>query len=444
MNRSAVLTLGGALLLGGASGVDADDLDASNAASSLSLAPPLYGVFSRVPENWSDLPVQLQVSQTVGYNSNILNTPLTTGGTTTNIYGAPVASLTSVSNFSGSTKAYWEGQQFFVDGSFGVYRYFSDDALNTLSHSFDIGDNWTYGSKCSGKLIGSEQTAPAQPGFQVGFNQLNVATTLSFNETATCRITGNYGFIFNSGATKLTNSASIDTVNDSESEFIAAGISYTVSDTNSLQFLTTVTGTNYTGRQGSTVEELNTIGLLNNITEDQLSLTYTKNLSHDLALTASVGLVGVRNGSFTLEPASGFEPVYSLAGTWRATPKLGLQASVSKTVSPPVSIIANLQVTESANLGLTYTITPKVEFAAGVQASSSTGGFGSLPSASAINPVLQPYSANQDVYSANASINYTITPFVTANLSYTHSRSVQANLVTPTDVVLLALTFSPH
>ena len=67
-----------------------------------------------------------------------------------------------------------------------------------------------------------------------------------------------------------------------------------------------------------------------------------------------------------------------------------------------------------------------------------------LPSASAINPVLQPYSANQDVYSANASINYTITPFVTANLSYTHSRSVQANLVTPTDVVLLALTFSPH
>ncbi len=214
MNRSAVLTLGGALLLGGASGVDADDLDASNAASSLSLAPPLYGVFSRVPENWSDLPVQLQVSQTVGYNSNILNTPLTTGGTTTNIYGTPIASLTSVSNFRASTKAYWEGQEFFADGSLGVYRYFSDDALNSLSNSFDIGDNWTYGSKCSGKLIASEQKAPAQPGFQVGFNQLNVATTLSFNETATCRITGNYGFIFNSGATKLTNSASIDTVND--------------------------------------------------------------------------------------------------------------------------------------------------------------------------------------------------------------------------------------
>ena len=262
--------------------------------------------------------------------------------------------------------------------------------------------NWTYGSKCSGKLIGSEQTSPSQPGFQVGFNVLNVVTTLSFNETATCRITGNYGFIFNSGATKSTNSATIDSVNDFESEFIAGGITYTVSDTNSLQFLTTVTGTNYTARQGLTPQEINTSGLLNNITQDQLGLTYTKNLSPNLELTASAGLVGVRNGSFTLEPASGFEPVYSLTASWKATPKLGLHASVSKTVTPPVSIIANLQVTESANLGLTYTLTPKVEFAAGVQASSSTGGFGALPSASAINPVLQPYSANQDVYSANA------------------------------------------
>jgi hypothetical protein len=184
--------------------------------------------------------------------------------------------------------------------------------------------------------------------------------------------------------------------------------------------------------------------LLNNITEDQLNLTYTKNLSPNLALTASAGLVGVRNGSFTLQPASGFEPVYSFDAAWSVTPKLRLRSSVSKTVAPPVSIIANLQATESASLGLTYTLTPKVEIAAAVQASRSTGGFGVLPSASVINPVLQPFTANVDYYSANASVNYTITPFVTANLSYTHSRSVQSNFVTPIDVVLLALTFSPH
>ena len=37
-----------------------------------------------------------------------------------------------------------------------------------------------------------------------------------------------------------------------------------------------------------------------------------------------------------------------------------------------------------------------------------------------------------------------ITPFVSANLSYTHTKTLQANFVTPTDVVLLALTFNPY
>ena len=162
-------------------------------------------------------------------------------------------------------------------------------------------------------------------------------------------------------------------------------------------------------------------------------------------MTASAGVVGVRNGSFSLEPASGFQPVYSLAATWEATPKLGLTAGASKTVSPPTSLLANLQVTESASLGLTYSLTPKVFMAAGVAASRSSGGFtAATPNLSALGPINQVFAANSNTYSANASINYAITPFVTANLSYTFTKSVQANLVTPTDVVLLALTFSPY
>ncbi len=213
------------MLLGGASAVHADDLDASGAPSALSIAPAMYGVFSRVPENWSDLPVQLKFSESVGYNSNILGVP--SNGAALGL-GSPIGSLESISNFGVSTKGYWEGQQFFADGSLGMYRYFADD--------------WTYGSKCSGKLIASEVTSPAVPGFQVGFNVLDVVTTESFNETGTCLISGDYALIVNSGATRSTNSAAIDKINDYESEFIAAGISYTVSKTNSLQFLATVTG----------------------------------------------------------------------------------------------------------------------------------------------------------------------------------------------------------
>ena len=161
-------------------------------------------------------------------------------------------------------------------------------------------------------------------------------------------------------------------------------------------------------------------------------------------VTASYGLVGIRNGSFTLNPASGWEPLYSLSTTWTATPKLGLTAGASKTVSTPTSIIANLQVTESANLGLTYSLTPKMLLAAGVSASYSSGATTALASGSSINPTFSVFTAPAHDYSANASINYTITPFVTANLSYTYTKTVQANLVTPTSVILLALTFAPY
>ena len=85
MIRSAGLTLGGILLLGGASAVHADDLSASGAPPAIEVAPAMYGVFSRVPENWSDLPVQFNLSERAGYNSNILNTPLTKSGGVTGV-----------------------------------------------------------------------------------------------------------------------------------------------------------------------------------------------------------------------------------------------------------------------------------------------------------------------------------------------------------------------
>jgi len=237
-----------------------------------------------------------------------------------------------------------------------------------------------------------------------------------------------------------TNSAALDQLNNFQSEFVAAGITYAVPETNTLKLLATVTGTKYTSR--TTV--LNSLGLLSNITEDELDLTYTKKFSRNLAITASGGLVGVHNGSFSLEPASAFQPVYSITATWTATPKLGLTVAASKTVALPTSLLANVEVTEGVNVGLTYSPTPKLLLAAGAAVSRSSGGFTGTPNVSALSPTNQVFAAISDYYSANASINYTITPFVTANLSYTYTKSVQANLVTPTSVVLLALTFARY
>jgi len=433
MTRSAAFALGAALMLDGATAARAADLYLPDATSVLADA----GVLPSVPENWSDLPVQLKFSEAVGYNSNVLYAP--SNGAALG-FSSPTGTLYSISTVGASTKAYWEGQQFFANGSIGLYRYFSDADLNSLTNSIDIGDNWTYGSKCSGKLIASEEKSPAQPGLQVGFNVLNFATTMALNETSNCLVSGEFSWVLNSGVTSSTNSTAVDQLNNFQSEFIAAGIKYSVSQTNSLQLLATVTGTNFTDR----ASVLSSMGLLSNVTQDQVDLTYTKDVSPRLTLIASGGLVGVRNASFSLEPASGFQPVYSFAVKWAATPKLGLTASVSKTVAPPTSLLANLEVSESANLGLSYNLTPKVLVAAGVAASHSSAATPFVASSSSLIPTSSVFTAPVDYYSANASVNYSITPFITANLSYTFTKSVQSNLVTPTSVVLLALSFNPY
>jgi len=231
----------------------------------------------------------------------------------------------------------------------------------------------------------------------------------------------------------------VDSFNNFQSVFVAAAMSYSVPDTNSLQLLATITGTDYTNPPLT----MTNFGLSPNITTDQVILIYTKNLSPNLALNASIGVLGVRYTSFSLDLPSGYEPDYSLAVTWTATPKLDLSASISRTVALPTSVIANLQITEAGSLDVTYRATPKVTLAAGVRAEYSTGGFIELtsPAVSAANQIA---TQSADFYGLHASLAYAITPFLAANLSYQYNKSVYTNLVTPTSVVLLSLNFNPY
>jgi hypothetical protein len=428
MVRKGALTLGAVLMLG-ASGARAQDLSAFGVA-----APSLAGVLPNLPQNWSDLPIQFKMSEGVGYNSNVTNTPSQSIGVNL-LLGHEVGAFEWVSNYQASTKWYIAGEQFFADGSFGFNRYLNHTNLNTTHNSADVGVNWIYTSKCSGRLIASEQTSESEPGQQVSITAINSLTTVAFNETATCVIRGNYSAIFNSGTTTSTNSAAADKLNNFQSEFIAAGMSYTVSDTNSLQVLATITGTDYTNRplifNGST--------LARNITTDSLNATYTKNIEPNLSLVASVGVIGVRDAGFNLALPSGWEPEYSLSVTWSITPKLGLTASVARTVAPPTSIIANLQVSESANLGVTYQLTPKVSLSAGANVGHTSSAF----TTTGINVLGQ--RQNENLYGARASVSYAMTPFLGASLSYQYNRTVQAGgLVTPTSVALMTVNYAPY
>ncbi len=428
MVRGGALTLGAVLMLGVASGARAQDLSAFGAAAQ----PSLVGVLPNRPQNWSDLPLLLSVSESAGYNSNILNTPSHSLISTL----APVAAFESISNYGASTKWYIGGQQFFADGSFGLNRYLDKTYLNQSHNAVDLGVNWTYTSKCAGMLKAAEQTSPSEPGQQVGVNVINSVTAQSFNETAKCSVTGNYAAILNSGTTTSTNSGTADKVNNFQNEFVAAGMSYNVTETNSLQLLATVTGTDYTDRSGLTT----TRGLVNKITEDQINLSYVKDINPNLSLVASVGVEGTRDVGFSLTYPTGFEPQYSLAITWAMTPKLSLTASVARIATPPTAIIANLQITESANLGLTYQLTPKISLSGSVNTSRVTGAF----TQSGLTGAVLATGQNEHTYGARANLTYAMTPFLGASLSYQYSRTVQAGLVTPTSVTLLTLNFAPH
>lgn len=433
MVRSGALTLGAILMLG-AGGVQAQDISALGDA-----VPSLAGVLPMLPRNWADLPVTLKASEGVGYDSNIINSSgLSQSGVLNRV--SPVGAFESVSDFQMSTKANVGGDVFFADGSLGFNRYLDKAFLDTMHHAEDAGVNWIYTSRCRGQLIASQQTSPSEPGQQAAVNVQNTASTTAFNETADCGVTGNYSASFNSGRTTSTNTAPADALNNSQEVFVSAGITYTAADTNSLQFLASVTGTNFNNRGLVS----NGLGLAREDTVDKLNLAYTKNFDPSLSMVASIGVAGSRESAFSLSLPSGWEPQYSLSLNWTVTPKINLNASVARVVTPPTAIVANLQQNESINAGVAYQLTSKVTLSASVNASRATNA-GSQPNSVLLvqNSILA--LQNSTSYGARANIAYQMTPFVGLSLSYSYTKTTSNgfSIEAPTSIALLTVNYSP-
>jgi len=426
MVRGGALALAAILMLGAVSGVEAQEESASVAGWLTSLT----GALPSLPQNWSDLPLQLKATEALGYNDNVLNTP------SNQPLFHSVRSFESISDYGASKKWNWEGEQFFADAEYGFYRYLSDAALDTDHYSVDAGVNWIYTSTCFGKLALTAQKSPSQPNQQVAINVLNTVTTLTFSETANCAVTGNWGFVFNSGTSKSTNSAAADALNNFQNKFVAAGMTYTVAEANTLQLLATVTGTSYPDRGSAATQT----GLLNKFTEDQVNLSYTRVINPNLSLIGSIGVVGITNGDFDFGWPSGWEPQYSISTTWSVTPRITLSASFAHVVTPPTSLIGNLQVNENALLDLKYQLTPKVMLGVGGTWGLSSG-FGAVSATGLLLPIRQ--GSLQRNYNFRASVAYSMSPFLTANLSYQYYRQ-ESNLVTPSNVALLTVNYAPY
>jgi len=430
------LTLGALLTLSVLEGAWADDLSWLSWSSLTSFLPgETTGIFPKLPENWSDLPVQLHISETVGYNSNITGAQTNNQSSLSSVF-KPIGSLESISSYGFSFKNEVGAQQFFADGTWGMYRYARAPNFNSQTNAADIGDNFSYGSKCTGNVRLSEATSPSEPTQQLAVNTINSMRTVSGTENLQCIANGRFSTIFNSGITSSTNSAALDKLNDYRSAFIAAGINYTASDTDSLQILATLTGTDYnTGAQ----QRSSVTGLLNKLTTDQVMATYTKNVGQ-FSLSAQVGVLGVvDNEFFSFRYPRTILPQYSLNARWSVSPKLQAYVLASRLASAPTTIISNLQLTETAGAGVTYQWTPKISIGANLQISYNTA----AGTPSTTTALFGQLGASQKTYSAGANVAYAITPFLAANLSYQYYRSLQANVQTDTSVILLALNFNP-
>jgi Putative beta-barrel porin 2 len=426
MRRSGAFTLAVVLTLGAVSGGRGQELSSSVTAANGSLDG---FILPSVPENWADLPFKLTASQTVSYNSNISSFPIGIAPK-----GAVLGDFTSTSNFGFSTKANVSGQQVFLDATFGVIHYLHETQFDSTVYSLNAGVDWTVTSRCSGTLAASLSKSPGQLTEQVGTG-VNFTTTTALNETGKCSVSNGYSLVFNTGLTTTTNSDAANALNDARTELIAAGVEY-AKGYSTLTALASISDQSFTGRSAAEAA----VGLATETDFHSFTLNYTRQIDPNLSVSGTIGLVGVTSG-FSLGLPKTLLPIYTVSGTWTLTPKLSLNASASKSIAPPTTVVANAQQSYSAGMNLTYQLTPKMAVSAGGSVDYSTSSFTGVAAQALVSPFV---FNSQNNYSLNAGLNYSMTPFLSAALNASYSERVANHLITPQDIVTVSLNYRPY
>jgi Putative beta-barrel porin 2 len=426
MRRSGAFTLAVVLTLGAVTGGRGQELSSSVTPANGSLGG---FVLPSVPENWADLPFKLTASQTESYNSNISSFPIGVAPK-----GAVLGDFTSTSNFGFQTKANVSSQQVFLDATFGVIHYLHETQFDSTVYSLNAGVDWTVTSRCSGTLAASLSKSPGQLTEQVGTG-VNFSTTTALNETGKCAVSNGYSLLFNTGLTTTTNSNATNALNNGRTELISAGVEY-AKGYSTLTALASISDQNFSDRSTPLAAAT---GLATETDFHSFTLNYTRQIDPNLSVTGLIGLVGVTNG-FSLGLPKTLLPIYTVSTNWTVTPKLVLSASASRSISPPTTVIANAQQSYSANINLTYQLTPKIGLSAGGSVDYSTTSFTSAAIAG-VSPFL---FSSQNTYDLNAGLSYSMTPFLSAALSASYTERVASHTITPQDIVTVSLNYRPY
>jgi hypothetical protein len=321
----------------------------------------------------------------------------------------------------------------FLDATFGVIHYLHDVEFDSTVYSLNAGVDWTVTSRCSGSLAASLSKSPGQLTEQVGTG-VNFTTTTALNETGRCAVSNGYSLVFNTGLTTTTNSNDINALNNARTALIAAGVEY-AKGYGTLTALASISDQKFSDRSAATA----VAGLATETDFHSFTLNYTRQIDPNLSVTGLIGLVGVTSG-FSLGLPKTLLPIYTLSTNWALTPKLALTASASRTIAPPTTVIANAQQSYSANINLTYQLTPKIGMSAGGTVDYSTTSFTSAAVAG-LSPFL---FSSQNTYGLNTGLTYSMTPFLSAALSASYSERVASHTITPQDIVTVSLNYIPY
>lgn len=427
MRRSGALTLSLVLALGAVTGSRGQELSSSLTSAS---GPSLNAIaLPTLPENWADLPFALTASQTVSYNSNINSIPLGSAVPA----GEARGDFTSTTNFGFSTKANVSGQQLYLDTTFGLIRYHQQTQFDSDIYSISAGDNWTLTSRCTGNLGVTLDKSPVEITASVVGTGVNYATTTAFNETGRCGVSNGYSLLFNTGWNELTNSNPIDALNNTRNTMLSAGIEYAKGAGTATLLASNSENIFSRGPAESA------LGLANVTDFHSFTLSYARQISSDFTVNASLGLVGATD-AFTLGLPRTLLPIYTFGMTWSFTPKLSLNASASKTIAPPTTVIANAETTYVAQMSLTYQWTPKLSANVGGSISYTNGAF----TPAAVASLTPFFTGAQDFYSANFGLSYAMTPFLSAALNASYTQRVADHTLTPEDLVTVSLRYRPY
>jgi hypothetical protein len=406
------------------------------------LAPNPFGPLHSF--NWSDMPFTATASESIGYNTNVLGiaqgTPGVTRGSMGDWYSTTVVGMSVKSNVG--------AQVFFADGTYGLTRYRQDRFENTSQYSLDAGVNWHLTTRCSGTVIAAINQYQSPLGFQLG-SGINLVTSESLNESATCQLSPYVGVLADSGLSATRNAGAngqqnLNSSNDTNTWFARGGLRYTPSSLDTITLSATYTRQFFANLQTIPSPENNLASASDSIAYE---LQYTRVITPKITFNGSVGLTEYKlqaSGPNT----TGSSPSYSVGLTWQPFPKLSFSIADSLSVGAPTSVQASLQVTQSASVGAVYQLSPKITLSAGAARSNSSGASASTAGFSTTAP------GAGTTTSAYFSASYTISPFWSATASVQHSVSnnEQVGSVQPTgsngsvqqNIFTVALSYHPH